>query len=125
MTEQLSFPPLHDLALGELETRKRHLLGEIERQPEQRRVRPRLALIAVAAVCVAAACAVVFSGPLGGSDAYRRGTNAGGWYAFQGANEPAGYPPTLAHPLAVGGGRSRSPTLQTSSGLRSSCRTRR
>jgi hypothetical protein len=100
MTEQLSFPPLHDLALGELETRKRHLLGEIERQPEQRPVRPRLALIAVAAVCVAAACAVVFSGALGGSDAHRRGTNAGGWSAFRSGNE-LGYPPTLSHPLPL------------------------
>jgi hypothetical protein len=37
MTE-ISFPPLHDLSPGELETRKQHLLSEITRDPETTRL---------------------------------------------------------------------------------------
>lgn len=37
MTDPVSFPPLHDLAPGELEARKRHLLSEIARGPQRPR----------------------------------------------------------------------------------------
>jgi hypothetical protein len=43
MTDQISFPPLHDLAPDERETRKQHLLSEIVREP----TRPRLSLLSV------------------------------------------------------------------------------
>lgn len=37
MTDQIPFPPLHDLPPGELERRKRHLLTEIARRPRPSR----------------------------------------------------------------------------------------
>lgn len=78
MTE-ISFPPLHDLSPGEHETRRQHLLSEIRREPERRRfslptippLRLRFVVPVAAAVGVAAVCAVVFSGAVGGSRAHR------------------------------------------------------
>lgn len=35
MTDQISFPPLHDLAPDELEARKQHLLSEIAQEPSR------------------------------------------------------------------------------------------
>lgn len=35
MTEQISFPPLHDLVPDELEARKQHLLSEIAQEPKR------------------------------------------------------------------------------------------
>lgn len=75
MTDQISFPPLLDLSPTELQAHRQHLVSEISRQSERRRLsltglsplRLRFALSALAAVCVAAVCAVVFSGALGGS----------------------------------------------------------
>jgi hypothetical protein len=37
MTDQIAFPPLHDLPSDELKTRRKHLLNEITREPETRR----------------------------------------------------------------------------------------
>jgi hypothetical protein len=82
MTE-ISFPPLHDLSPGEHEKRKQHLLSEIRREPERRRfslptippLRLRFVAPAAAAVGVAAVCAVVFSGALGGSGTHRSSTS--------------------------------------------------
>ena len=84
MTEQISFPPLHDLSPGELERRKQHLLSEIRREPEWRRLslptiprlRLRFALPVAAAVCAATVGAVVLSGALGGSGTHRPGQTA-------------------------------------------------
>lgn len=89
MTE-ISFPPLHDLSPGEHETRKQHLLSEIRREPERRRFslpttppfRLRFVVPAAAAAGVAAVCAVVFSGALGGSGTHRSST--GFWSAQNG-----------------------------------------
>jgi hypothetical protein len=39
MTDQISFPPLHDLASDEHEARKQHLLTEIARESSRRRLR--------------------------------------------------------------------------------------
>jgi hypothetical protein len=86
MTEQFSFPLLHDPAPGELERRKRHLLSEIARKPAPRGLslpdvpplRLRYALFAVAAICAAAGAAVVFSGaPGGGVDPLGPGPRGG------------------------------------------------
>jgi hypothetical protein len=73
MTE-ISFPPLHDLSPSELDRRKQHLLSEIRREPERRsplptipQLRLRVALPAMAAFGVAAACAVIFTGAFEGS----------------------------------------------------------
>lgn len=78
MTE-ISFPPLHDLSPDEHETRKQHLLSEIKRDPERRRMslptipplRLRFVVPAATAIGIAAVCAVVFSGALGGSGSRR------------------------------------------------------
>ena len=71
MTDEISFPPLHDLSAGEFELRKQHVLSEITRDPDRARplrtilalprLRLRVALPAVAAIC-AAAVAMVFVG---------------------------------------------------------------
>src|SRR2546423_137656 len=94
MTERISFPPLHDLSPGEHETRKKHLLNEIRREPERRRLslpstsrlRLRVVVPAAAAVCVAAVAAVVFSGALGGSGAHHTTHGSGGlsWAGISG-----------------------------------------
>ena len=76
MTDQISFPSLHDLSPGEHETRKQHLLSEISREPKRRRIR--VAVPAAAAVCAAAVCAVVFSGALGSSGTHRSGSTVWG-----------------------------------------------
>jgi hypothetical protein len=70
MTDQISFPPLHDPAPGELARRKQHVLSEIAREPVQRGLslpgipphRLRYALFAVAAICAAVAAAAVLTG---------------------------------------------------------------
>jgi hypothetical protein len=62
MTDQITFPPLHDLSPAELERRKQHLLIEITRDPAKtRRPRPafvlprfRAAVLSGAAVALAA-----------------------------------------------------------------------
>jgi hypothetical protein len=102
MTEHISFPPLRDLSPKTLETRKRHLLSEIRREPERRHVRLRVAVPALAATCVAAACAVVFSGALRSPGTHRPPANVGINWSPQNSNLPAGFPPTLAHPLLEG-----------------------
>jgi hypothetical protein len=74
MTDQISFPPLHDPAPGELERRKQHLLSEISREPERGLLwlpsippfRLRFALPAIAVVC-AAVGAVITTNVIGGS----------------------------------------------------------
>jgi hypothetical protein len=103
MTE-ISFPPLHDLSPGELETRKQHLLSEIRPQPDRRlslptipRIRFRYALPAVAAVCAAAAFAVIFTGAFGGSRHHGKPL-----VGSLGNGSINGLPlPTLAHPLPL------------------------
>jgi hypothetical protein len=109
MTEQISFPPLHDLSPGEHETRKQHLLSEIRREPEWRRfslptippLRLRVAVPAAAAVCVAAVCAVVFTAALGGSGNHHTTYGWGGLSESQsrGTGNLAGSLPTVADPL--------------------------
>jgi len=62
MTDQISFPPLHDPAPGELAKRRQHLLSEITRESEKaprslpsfKLSRARLAVLAGAVVAVAA-----------------------------------------------------------------------
>lgn len=74
MTDQITFPPLHDPQPGELERRRQHVLSEITREPERHRLswpsvpslRLRYAIPAVGVVCAAAVAAVVFTGALGG-----------------------------------------------------------
>jgi hypothetical protein len=69
MTDQIAFPPLHDLPPPELEARKQHLLKEIARQPERPRLTERLRLRPplhrrrwrVAAIAVTAAAAVAIT----------------------------------------------------------------
>lgn len=81
MTDQIPFPPLHDLSPGEHETRKQHLLSEIRREPERRRfslpaiprLRLRFALPVAAAVCAVAVFALVFTGAFGRSGTHRSG----------------------------------------------------
>jgi hypothetical protein len=80
VTDQISFPPLHDPAPGELEMRKQHLLSEISRQPERARLslsafafpRFRVAALSGAAVALAAgsaAAALVLSNSSGANAA--------------------------------------------------------
>jgi hypothetical protein len=65
---------LHDPQPGELERRRQHVLSEITREPESRRLswlslpplRLRYAMPAVAVICAGAVSAVVFTGALGG-----------------------------------------------------------
>lgn len=64
MTDQISFPPLHDPAPGELEKRRQHLLSEVTRQPERTLPRftlprARLAVLAGAVVALAAGAATL------------------------------------------------------------------
>lgn len=72
MTDQISFPPLHDPAPGELDKRKQHLLSEIARRPKRRLALPGLAvprsrIAALAGVATAlAAGAVTLAIVLGG-----------------------------------------------------------
>src|SRR4051794_28677824 len=101
MTEQIPFPPLRDLSRKTLETRKRHLLSEIRREPERRHVRLRLAVPALAAICLAATCAVVFSGALRGSNVHRPTKNVAPYWSPQNSNDAVGLP-TLARPLFLG-----------------------
>src|SRR5213080_1881408 len=111
MTE-ISFPPLHDLSPGELEIRKQHLVSEIRRQPERRlslptipRLRLRVALPAMAAFGVAAACAVIFTGAFGGSRTHHVNQMVGAFSYFgsrgTGSSSTYGALPTLAHPLPL------------------------
>lgn len=110
MTDQISFPPLHDLSSGELATRRQHLLSEIRRAPERRRfslptlppLRVRFAVPAVALICAAVA-AVVFTGALGGSHnpTYTQSQAWGSWYGGGRTGNLAGPLPTLAHPLPL------------------------
>jgi hypothetical protein len=101
MTDQISFPPLLDFSPGELEAQKQHLLSEISMEPQRRRswlptippLRLRFAAPAVAAVGVAAICAVVFSGALGSS--HRPLPNE-----RPGTGDLATPLPTVAQPLA-------------------------
>jgi len=105
MTDQISFPPLHDLPHGELAVRKQHLLGEITREPGRRRlstrrlppVRVRLAVPAVALIC-AAIGAAVFTGALGGSKTHLTYTGLTSPVG-SGAKDTLSGSPTLAHPL--------------------------
>jgi hypothetical protein len=75
MTDQISFPSLHDLPIWELETRKQHLLSEIAREPERPRLsrpgvhlfrRPRsrrsLAVVAATAAALAGAGVAIAAG---------------------------------------------------------------
>jgi hypothetical protein len=105
MTDQISFPPLHDLPPGEVALRRRHLLAEITRELVSSRpawlnlppLRPRLALPAIAVVC-AAVVAVVFVG--GGSNkpnTHKSSTSPLG----SGLLNTVGSPPTLAQPLPL------------------------
>ena len=64
MTDQISFPPLHDPAPGELEKRRHHLLSEVTRRPERTSSifsppRARLAILVGAVVALAAAAATL------------------------------------------------------------------
>src|SRR5204863_9766455 len=56
------------------------------------------------AVCVAAVCAVVFTGALGGSATHHTPQGSGGlsWAGFSGTGNLAGALPTLARPLYFG-----------------------
>lgn len=73
MTDQISFPPLLDLSSGEVQAQRQHLVSEIGRQTERRRLslpgmpplRPRFALVAiglVAAAVVGFGVSTVFQG---------------------------------------------------------------
>lgn len=100
MTDTITFPPLRDLPPGRLEARKRQLLSEIRPEPGRRRLH--IAASVAAAVCVAAACAVVFSGAFSNSHAHHPRTNAWpAYYGFHSSGNLAGPLPTLAHPLPV------------------------
>jgi hypothetical protein len=70
MTDLISFPPLHDLAPGEHEARKQHLLSEVAREPNGPRLslpsaclfqrpRSRRSIVLVAVALAALACASV------------------------------------------------------------------
>jgi hypothetical protein len=82
MTEQISFPPLHDLSPDEFARRKQHLLSEISRQPERRslsfgqlpplrRQRRWLPVLAVLVMAVGALAVV----PIGGASLGSRAIN--------------------------------------------------
>jgi hypothetical protein len=61
MTDQISFPPLHDPSPGELERRKQHLLSEIARDAHPRR-RPSFALAPRRLAVVGAGAALAVAG---------------------------------------------------------------
>jgi hypothetical protein len=109
MTDQISFPPLHDPAAGEIEKRKQHLLSEIALGRKQARLLPstlaslpgRIAVhrrsvlvIGLALVAVAVAAGVTLTGQNAASG--QKAT--GGQYLSRGLEAP----PTLAHPLPGG-----------------------
>src|SRR5436190_9244245 len=88
MTDQISLPPLHDPAPGELARRKQHLLSEIARQSHRRLslpsswalgwASPRRTIPAVAAVLVAAAAgAYALSASPGHAPIQQGGTTGG------------------------------------------------
>jgi hypothetical protein len=115
MTDQVSFPPLHDPAPGELERRKQHLLSEIALGPEQPRLFPsalsslprRIAAHRRSAVVIAlATMAVAIAGGItltsqksaSGPKAVSGQTTTGGQHLSR-RLEPS---PTLAQPLPGG-----------------------
>jgi hypothetical protein len=72
MTDEISFPPLHDPAPGEFERRRRHLLSEVTRRQERARrsftlPRARVAVLAGAVVALAAGAAALSIALGGGS----------------------------------------------------------
>src|SRR5947209_11597958 len=88
MADQISFPPLHDPAPGELARRKHHLLSEIAQQSDRRLslpsgwargwASPRRTIPAMAAVLVAAAAgAYALSGSSGHAPNQPGGTTGG------------------------------------------------
>jgi hypothetical protein len=103
MTDQISFPPLHDLPAGEVALRKQHLLAEIAREPDSSRpkwlnvppLRLRFALPAVAVICAAVAAVVIVSG---GSNVPVTRTSSTPPLG-SGLLNTYGSPPTLAQPL--------------------------
>lgn len=107
MTDQIAFPPLHDLSPGEIEMRKRHLLSEIGRDAcgtQRRRVygrateaeahsamrRTRYA-VAVAVLAGAAAGSYVLLAPKGHAVQTRPGELFSQLPSFRSAAQP--YPP--------------------------------
>jgi hypothetical protein len=99
MTDKMTFPPLRDLPPSRHKARKQHLLSEIVRQPERRRLelpriarlRLRYAVPAVAVIC-AAVGAVVFTGALGGSTTNATGNSSGRVGSPRGG-QPLGFMP--------------------------------
>lgn len=83
MTDQITFPPLHEPAPGELERRKQHLLSEIRRESErrglsltsfpQRRVASVRPVLAIGVAVVAAAAIAVAVTLTGQSSSPRQG----------------------------------------------------
>jgi len=104
MTDKISFPPMLDLPPGALEAHKRHLLSEIARESETRRVglwalrRPKVAAVALA-------CSAVIAGAMIGVFSIRTGTPAkttvGNTNALgrSSSGNLAGSLPTVARPL--------------------------
>jgi hypothetical protein len=101
MTDEMSFPPLHDLPPGEVALRRQHLLAEIARESNSSLTRVnlpplrlRFALPAVAVICAAVAAGLL----AGGSNTpltHTSSTSPPG----NGLTNQASGPPTLAHPL--------------------------
>jgi hypothetical protein len=108
MTDQISFPPLLDLSLSELDAHKQHLVSEIAQHPERRRLslsglpllRLRFAVPAVAAIC-ASVIAVIFTGALGGADHPNQSVGGRSSIGSGGAGDLLVPLPTLAHPLGI------------------------
>ena len=103
MTEQIAFPPLHDLSPGEHEARRQHLLSEISGEQQRRRLslpttlplRLRFVVPVTTAVCAAAVFAVVFSGALGDAGTHRPGNTAWNAYGPQGTVGPGALRPGI------------------------------
>lgn len=115
MTDQISFPPLHDPPPGELELRKQHLLSEITREP-MRRSLPEITFphhhirLAIAPVLAAASAAVIVGVlSIAGQHAppLRTGQGATAKKTSSSSVIPGlgGSPPTMAYPLGQCCGR--------------------